>query len=180
VVTIYTVGHSTRALEEFLSLLRHHRIEVLVDIRTYPSSRRFPHFNQAALMDSLAEEGIDYLWLKELGGRRHGPPAEGSANPGLRSPGFRNYADHMLSAEFRATVAQLRQTASACRLALMCAERLYWRCHRRLLCDYLTAQGDQMLHIESVDRLLPHRLTPGAHVADGQVSYPGEKQLFDV
>ena len=177
-VTVYTVGHSTRALGEFVALLRHYRIEVLVDVRTFPRSRRFPHFNQAALEESLAGEGIDYLWLKELGGRRHGPPAEDSPNLGLSTPGFRNYADHMLSAEFQTALARLRETASRRRLALICAERLYWRCHRRLISDYLTAQGDTVLHIDSAARLLPHRLPPGAHTADGLLTYPGEKRLF--
>jgi len=178
VLTFYSIGHSTRALAEFLSLLGDYRIEVLADIRSYPSSRRFPHFNQAALRESLLREGIDYLWLKQVGGRRHGPPAEDSRNPGLRSPGLRNYADHMLSAEFQDAVARLRETALDRRLALMCAERLYWRCHRRLLSDYLTAQGDEVLHIESAERLLRHRLTPGARIAEGLVTYPNQELLF--
>jgi len=177
-VTIYTIGHSTRELGDFLALLVHYRIEVVADIRSYPSSRRFPHFNQAALRKSLLERGIDYVWLKELGGRRHRTSAEVSPNAGLRSLGFRNYSDHMASPEFGSAAAQLREVAGARRLALMCAERLYWRCHRRLLSDYLTAQGDEVLHIESLDRVLPHRPTPGVHVAGGRVTYPGEATLF--
>lgn len=177
-VTIYTVGHSTRAPQEFLSLLRHYGLEVLADIRTYPSSRRFPHFNRAALARSLASVGIEYLWLKALGGRRHGPPDPHSPNRGLRSPAFRNYADHMGSEEFRRAVARLRLLARERRLAVMCAERFYWRCHRRLLADYLTAQGDEVLHIESAERLLPHRLTPGARIEAGFVTYPPPESLF--
>ena len=175
---IYTIGHSTRSLEEFLALLRQHEIELLADVRSYPSSRKFPQFNQAALAEALSREGIEYRWYRALGGRRHGAPLADSPNRGLRSPGFRNYADHMRSADFQAAAADLRALARSRRLALMCAERLYWRCHRRLLSDYLSAQGDEVLHIESADRLLPHELTPGARSENGEVTYPGEGSLF--
>jgi uncharacterized protein (DUF488 family) len=178
VAAIYTIGHSTRSLEEFLALLRRHRIEVLADVRAYPSSRKFPHFNQPTLETALSQAGIEYRWYQALGGRRHGAPQADSPNRGLRSPGFRNYADYMLSAEFRAAAADLRALARSRRLALMCAERLYWRCHRRLISDYLSAQGDEVLHIESADRLLPHQLTPGAHSENGEVTYPPEECLF--
>ena len=163
-VTVYTVGHSTRALGEFLALLRHYRIEVLVDVRTFPRSRRFPHFNQVALRESLPGEGIDYLWLKELDGRRHGPPAQDSPNLGLRTPGFRNYADHMLSAEFQIAVAELREVASTRRLALMCAERLHWRCHRRLVSDYLTARGESVRKKARSGVDVEHRVALGGEV----------------
>jgi uncharacterized protein (DUF488 family) len=178
VTVIYTIGHSTRSLEEFLSLVCQHRIEVLADVRSYPSSRKFPHFNQAALETALAQVGIEYRWYQALGGRRHGTPLADSPNRGLRTPGFRNYADHMRSAELQTAAVDLRALARSRRLALMCAERLYWRCHRRLLSDYLSAQGDEVLHIESADRLLPHQLTPGTHSENGEVTYPGEESLF--
>ena len=177
-VTIHTIGHSTRSLKEFLSVLSHYGIELLADIRSYPSSRRFPHFNQEALKEALSSAGIDYVWFKELGGRRHGQPAEDSPDQGLRSAGFRNYADHMLTGEFQTVTRQLRDLAGDRRVVLMCAERLYRRCHRRLVADYLTAQGDEVLHIESADRLLPHRLTPGARLEGDRVTYPAEEKLF--
>ena len=179
---VWTVGHSTRSVEEFIRLLAVNGIERVVDIRRYPGSRRWPWFNQGELRERLVGAGIAYEWLEALGGRRHGEGAKGaSVNRGLRVSGFRNYADYMATKAFREGIGRLLAWAQEKRTAVMCAERVYWKCHRRLVSDYLTAQGVEVLHILETGRVEGHRMTPGAVVEVGGVVYPGEEErgLFD-
>jgi len=173
---VFTVGHSNRSSEEFLSLLKEFEICVVADIRRYPSSRKFPHFNREVLLKLLSKQNMGYIWLEALGGRRHAGKNDKSPNAGLESLGFRNYADHMSTDEFRSAVKELLSTAATSRTAVMCAEKLYWKCHRRLLSDYLTAQGVEVKHIVEAGKLQPHRLTPGAVItADAAVIYPSQQ-----
>ena len=170
---VFTIGHSTRTFDDFLSLLREFEISTLVDIRRFPGSRKFPHFNRRSLESNLPALGIEYLWLEDLGGRRSGPDIAVSLNHGLRSPGFRHYADYMQTEQFHASVNRLLSIASTRTTAVMCAEKLFWRCHRRLLSDYLVARGVHVEHIIDADRSQPHELSSNAVVTkDLQVIYP--------
>jgi uncharacterized protein (DUF488 family) len=171
--TLYTIGHSTRTIEELISVLRAHEIQTLVDIRAFPVSRRLPHFNRESLEASLADPGIRYLWMKDLGGYRKKIRAD-SPNTGLRNASFRNYADYMLTPEFDATIAKLVQIAEESRTAYMCAERMWFQCHRMLVSDWLTAQGHTVLHIEGERPPKPHRLTAEAHLVGDQLVYGGD------
>jgi uncharacterized protein (DUF488 family) len=172
-IRIFTIGHSTRLFEQVVSLLKEFGVETVADIRRYPSSRRSAHFNGPALRELLKTEDIEYLWLKGLGGRRNKATSEPSPNTGLKTLGFRNYADYMTTDEFRAAVQELLTTAGMSQTAVMCAEKLYWRCHRRLLSDYLTTCGVRVEHIIDEGKLLPHRLTAGAVItAEQTVAYP--------
>ncbi len=176
-MTIFTVGHSTRSLDELLNLLKRYDIRCVVDVRRFPSSRKFPHFNLGELEKSLPENGIDYVWMERLGGRRHGETASDSPSLGLRSPAFRNYADHMQTEGFRATIDEVVALAEKCPTAVMCAEKLYFRCHRMLISDYLTMIGVEVLHIgtaasASGDTPIPHKYTSCARVENGVLSYP--------
>lgn len=183
---IFTVGHSNLSFEQFASLLKEHRIELVADIRRYPSSRKFPHFNRPVLSRLLAAENIDYSWLESLGGRRHTEKDSESINEGLKSLGFRNYADYMVTDEFRRAVDDLLSAAAQSRTAVMCAEKLYWKCHRRLLSDYLTAQQVKVIHILDPGRTSEHKLTQGAVVTERGVTYPlpetsgSQRSLFDL
>ncbi|SRR5579871_6218611 len=173
-LSLFTIGHSTHSLEEFLALLARHDIEALLDIRRFPGSRKFPQFNRDNLAPVLQKAGIEYHWLEALGGRRGRRPEGPSAvNLGLRNAGFRNYADYMLTPEFQAGLDRLLGVARRRRTALMCAEGLYWRCHRRLVSDCLTAQGITVQHILPDGKLRPHQLTNGAKAEKGTVTYPG-------
>ncbi len=138
-VHVFTIGHSTRPLEEFIALLSAYRVTLLVDIRLVPASRRFPQFVQAALAMSLASAGVDYLHLKDLGGRR--TPRVDSPHSGWRSRSFRGYADYMESSPWAAAMATLLARAQTATSALMCAEALPWRCHRQLVADALVTRG---------------------------------------
>jgi uncharacterized protein (DUF488 family) len=170
---VFTIGHSNRSLEEFLSLLQELAIEVVADVRRYPSSRKFPHFNSNTLQSLLEKEGTKYIWLEALGGRRHGIKNNKSPNTALKSLGFRNYADYMNTKEFQDAAKNLIATAAKTRTAILCAERFYWKCHRRLLSDYLTAQGVEVIHIIELGQVVPHKLTPSAVVTDkGFCLYP--------
>lgn len=144
----------------------------LVDIRRFPGSRRYPHFNRETLADALQDADIEYHWLEELGGRRERQAGESSINLGLRNASFRSYADYMLTEKFREGVRRLLELTRDRRAALMCAEGLFWRCHRRLVSDYLTAQGIPVEHIMPSGELQPHALTAGAKVHRGVVTYP--------
>jgi uncharacterized protein (DUF488 family) len=176
-LTVLTVGHSNHSLERFLALLARHGVEALVDIRRFPGSRKHPHFHQDSLAAAVPKSGVDYHWLGALGGRRRKQRDE-SPNLGLENQGFRNYADYMLTDEFRQGVKTLLEIARRKPTALMCAEGLFWRCHRRLVSDFLVANGVAVQHIMPGGELRPHTLTPGAVVENGQVTYPGEKSLF--
>src|SRR5947208_6704305 len=151
----YTIGHSTRSLEELVALLREHGIERLADIRRYPGSRRYPHFSRDALEVSLPEHGIAYVHLPKLGGRRKASGA--SPNTGLRNEQFRAYADHMASDEFRRAVDGL--LALEGRTAVMCAEAVPWRCHRNLLSDELLRRGCDVVHIVGRGQAKPHEMS---------------------
>jgi uncharacterized protein (DUF488 family) len=173
---LLTIGHSSRTFEDFLSLLTEFNICVVADIRRYPGSRKFPHFNRDQLRQLLDAQGIHYIWLEALGGRRHTAKNNESPNAGLKSPGFRSYADYMTTDEFRTAVRDLLLTAAVSPTAIMCAEKFYWKCHRRLLSDYLTAQGVDVEHIAESGKLQPHKLSRGTVItADAMVSYPSLK-----
>ncbi len=182
---VFTIGHSNLSFEQFISLLKEFEIHLVADIRRYPSSRKFPHFNRLTLSEKLKAENIDYLWLEALGGRRHTTAGNKSLNMGLKSLGFRNYADYMATDEFRKAVQRLLSAAARSRTSVMCAEKLYWKCHRRLLSDYLTAQGIEVVHILDPGKTSIHSLTPEAVVTEIGVTYPGpslseeRKSLFD-
>jgi uncharacterized protein (DUF488 family) len=173
---IYTIGHSTLSLEAFLDLLKGHGVECLVDIRRFPGSRKYPHFNREPLQASLHEAGIDYVWLEHLGGRRGRQKSNESPNTALRNESFRNYADYMATDDFRQGIDELLELAKKKVTAYMCSEAVYWRCHRRLVSDYLLANGIVAQHIMSAGKPRPHTLTEGAVIADGAVTYPGQAQ----
>jgi uncharacterized protein (DUF488 family) len=168
--TLYTIGHSTRSLAELTNLLRHHSIETLVDIRAFPMSRRLPHFNREALEASLPAAGIRYLGMKSLGGYRK-KTLDDSPNIGLRNPSFRNYADYMLTPGFERAAEELVKTAETSRTAYMCAEKMWFQCHRMLVSDWLVAHGHTVLHIADEAPPKPHRLTAEAHLAGDRLIY---------
>jgi uncharacterized protein (DUF488 family) len=173
-LTVLTIGHSTRSIEEFLSILEAHGVERLVDVRSIPKSRRVPHFNSDSLTTSLEEKGIDYLHLKSLGGLRHAK--KDSVNTGWRNASFRGYADYMATDEFRASLERLLQLASEKRTAIMCAEAVPWRCHRSLIGDALLARGVQVEDILSATSSRTHELTSFAKVHGVEISYPAENE----
>jgi uncharacterized protein (DUF488 family) len=168
---LWTVGHSTRTADHFLELLRAHEIDRLADIRTIPQSRRHPHFGRLALEARLKEAGIEYRHFHGLGGLRK--PRPDSPNSAWRNPAFRGYADHMLSPEFASAVDELLIFGDEGRAAVMCAEAVWWRCHRMLLSDALVGRGVDVQHILTEASTQPHRLTPFARLQEtGQISYP--------
>jgi uncharacterized protein (DUF488 family) len=173
---LYTIGHSTRTLDELIAALKAHDIETLVDIRAFPMSRRLPQFNRESLEKSLPEAGIRYLWMKALGGYRKKVLAE-SPNVALRNDSFRNYADYMLTPEFEQAMAELVELAEHSRTAYMCAERVYFHCHRMLVSDWLVAHGHEVMHIDAEGPVKPHRLTSEARVIDGRLIYRGDRLL---
>lgn len=174
-LTVLTLGHSTRTIEEFLSILNAHSVQRLVDVRSIPKSRRVPQFNSDALAASLRQQGIEYVHLKSLGGRRHAK--KDSINVGWRNASFRGYADYMATDEFRTGVERLTQMASAKRTAIMCAEAVPWRCHRSLIGDALLVRGVNVQDIMSATSARPHKMTPFAEVHGLQISYPAEKEV---
>ncbi len=174
--TLYTIGHSTRTLEELVEVLHAHKIETLVDIRSFPVSRRHPYFNREALEQSIPQAGMRYIWMKSLGGFRK-KIRDDSPNTALRSAPFRNYADYMLTPEFESAIAQLIHLAETSRTAYMCAERVWFHCHRMIVSDWLVAHGHNVLHIDGKAAPKPHRLNPAAHLVENQLIY-GEGTLF--
>jgi uncharacterized protein (DUF488 family) len=168
---IWTVGHSTRSGEEFTEILRAHGVEVLVDVRSFPSSRRYPWFNRDALSVSLGETRIEYKHEPHLGGRRK--PRPDSHNSAWRNEQFRGYADHMETEEFKNGVRQLLELAAGKRVAIMCAEAVWWRCHRSLISDYLKAEGHEVIHILDEKKVEEHPFTSAARIIDGKLSYRG-------
>ncbi len=186
--TIYTIGHSTRSLAEFIEILHAHQLRLLADIRSYPVSRRMPWFQgpqhppflpaaeaeqQEALEVTLPRAGIEYRWMPALGGRRR-KLRDHSPHTLFRAASFRNYADYMMTAEFQRAIAELVALAEPRRTCVMCAEaQVYWHCHRLLVSDYLVAHGHTVLHIAGTAAPKPHRLTPEARVVDGNVIYDG-------
>lgn len=174
--TLYTIGHSTRSFDELVSALRAHEIETLVDIRAFPMSRRLPQFNRPSLEQTLPAAGIRYLWMKDLGGYRKKALAD-SPNIALRNKSFRNYADYMLTPAFERAMSELVSLAEHSRTAYMCAERVYFRCHRMLVSDWLVLHGHEVLHIDAEGPVKPHNVMEEARLIDGQVLYRGDRLL---
>jgi uncharacterized protein (DUF488 family) len=194
---IFTIGHSTREADDFVALLRHHGVDLLVDVRRYPGSRRYPHFNREALAERLAADGIAYRHAPDLGGRRVGPSADAagdspgradspghgpspgrddSPNRGWRNASFRAYADYMATPLFRAALDQLLDDAGNRTVAIMCAEAVPWRCHRNLISDALVARDVEARHILSDDAPSRHELNPMARLGpQGTVTYPAKQ-----
>lgn len=168
----YSIGHSTRSLEDFVAILREAGVEGVADVRRFPASRRFPHFNRDALEASLPASGIGYRHFPMLGGRR-GKARADSPNGWWEIEAFRNYADHALEPEFREALGQLRAWGHERPVAVMCAEAVWWRCHRRLVCDNLLAAGESVVHLLDRGKSEAARLSDGARVqADARVLYP--------
>jgi uncharacterized protein (DUF488 family) len=173
---LYTIGHSTRALDELVEALKAHQIQTLVDIRAFPISRRLPQFNRESLEKSLPAAGIHYVWMKALGGYRK-KISEESPHVALRNTSFRNYADYTLTEEFERAIAELVALAESSRTAYMCAERVFFRCHRMLVSDWLAAHGHEVMHIDGTGSPKPHRLTAEARMIDGKLIYRGDRLL---
>jgi uncharacterized protein (DUF488 family) len=168
--TVWTVGHSTRSADEFISLLRAYELQALADVRRLPGSRRLPQFNQDTLARNLERHGIEYRWFPQLGGRRKAH--EDSPNTGWRNLSFRGYADHLQSQEFAEGFEELLRLARHERTALMCAEAVWWRCHRRLIADVLTLRGFEVIHIIDAEHATPHAHSLPALIVNGQLTYP--------
>ena len=167
---IWTVGHSTHALQHFEEILKSHSIEAIADVRAYPTSRRYPQFNKDAFSESLKRVGIAYSHLPKLGGRRQG--ASDSKNIAWKNASFRAYADYMETAEFREGIKSLLDLSQQ-RVAIMCAEAVWWRCHRSLIADYLKAQQLKVIHIINERKTEEHPFTSAASIIDGELSYRG-------
>lgn len=173
---LYTIGHSTRSIEDLIAALKAHQIQTLVDIRAFPMSRRLPQFNHESLEQTLPASGIRYVSMKALGGYRK-KIVEESPHIALRNQSFRNYADYMLTPEFEQAISELLDLAGISRTAYMCAERLYFRCHRMLVSDWLVAHGHEVLHIDAEGPVKPHVLMAEARMVDGRLIYRGDRLL---
>jgi len=174
--SLFTIGHSTRTMEELIHALQAHGIKTLADIRAFPMSRRLPHFNRESLGKALREAGIEYVWMKELGGRRKRVLPD-SPNVALRNESFRNYADYMLTPEFEQAMRRLTKLAENSPTAFMCAERVYFHCHRMLVSDWLVAHSHEVLHIEDEKPPRPHTLMAEARMQDGKLVYRGDRMF---
>ncbi|MEM5387351.1 DUF488 domain-containing protein [Paraburkholderia phymatum] len=174
----YTVGHSTRPLGEFIELLTGAQIETVVDVRSIPRSRTNPQFNRETLPDALSRKHMDYIHLAGLGGRRSRSKGDApSPNGYWTHPAFRNYADYAMSAAFRDAFAQLLELGHQQRCVIMCSEAVWWRCHRRIIADYLLQHGETVLHIMNAGRVEPATMTPGAQPQlDGALIYPSQPE----
>ena len=170
---IWTIGHSTRTLKEFIDILKSFHIECLADIRSFPGSRRYPHFNKEALEVSLPENNIKYIHLRELGGRRRVKPD--SINTGWRLAAFRGYADYMETGSFKEAVQELERFGSKERIAYMCSEALWCRCHRSLVSDYLKLHGWTVLHIMDIEKTQEHTYTSPSQIVNGELLYSAAK-----
>jgi uncharacterized protein (DUF488 family) len=168
-LTVWTVGHSTRPLRDFLEVLAAYRIELVADVRRFPGSRSQPQYQQPLLESTLHGAGIDYIWLPDLGGRRR--PAPDTPNTGWRHPAFRGYADYMRGEEFAAGLVELLTLAWGVRTAVMCAEILWWRCHRRMIADVLVSLGARVIHVLDGTTAQTHRLTAPGRLVHGVLSY---------
>ena len=173
---IWTIGHSTRAIDEFISLLEENAVKLVVDVRAWPSSKRYPHFNKEAMTESLAAHGIRYEHFLELGGKRKANPD--SCNTAWRNASFRGYADYMETEQFQKGIDRLLDVAAKVGpTAIMCAEAVWWRCHRSLIADYLKSRGVEVLHILGANKVEPHPYTPAAQIVNGKLSYAAESLL---
>jgi uncharacterized protein (DUF488 family) len=170
--TIWTIGHSTHTFDEFASILLKFKIELLADIRNFPGSKRYPHFNKEFLENSLPEQSIEYIHLQKLGGRRK--PRPDSINNAWKHDAFKGYADHMETDDFQEEVNQLEQLAKEKRTAFMCSESLWWRCHRSLVADYFKSKGWKVIHIMSNGKEAEHPYTSPAKIINGKLSYTAE------
>ena len=170
--TLYTIGHSTRTIEEFLELLKSFDIKILADIRRLPGSRKFPQFDQDNLKRSLEENGIEYIYLEDLGGRRK--PSASSVNTVWRNKSFQAYADYMETKAFANGAAELADIATQKTTAIMCSEAVWWRCHRSMVSDYFKAKGWEVLHIMALGKVTEHPYTAPARVVGEQVFYSAE------
>ena len=166
--TIWTMGHSVRPLNEFLAVLEAYDIELVADVRRFPGSRRLPQYAGPALEASLAEHHVAYRWLPSLGGRRRPEPE--SPNTGWRHPAFRGYADYVATEEFAEGLFELLMLAEALRTVIVCAEVLWWRCHRRIIADVLVSLGASVVHIRDERNAEPHRLAPPARIVGGRLT----------
>lgn len=169
---IWTIGHSTHTLGEFLDMLKSFQIELVADIRSFPGSRRYPHFNQEALSVTLPENGIEYIHLKDLGGRRK--TTIGSRNTGWRVAAFRGYADYMETDPFNRAMKELEGLAAKKRVAFMCSEAVWWRCHRSLVSDYFKHQGWTVMHIMGTGKSEEHPYTSPARIIGDKLVYSQE------
>lgn len=169
IARIWTIGHSTRPLDEFLGVLGRYGVEAVADVRRFPGSRRNPQYSDSALAVSLAARAVEYRWIPALGGRRQARPD--SPNTSWRNASFRGYADYMDSPEFAAGMDELRELALRKRTAIMCAELLWWRCHRSLVSDLLCSEGVEVVHIRDAEDSAVHTYTKPARIVDGRLSY---------
>ena len=172
--SLFTIGHSTRTLDELVSVLKAHGIETLVDIRAFPMSRRLPHFNRESLESELPKHGIRYVWMKALGGYRKSK-RDDSPHTAMRNASFRAYADYTLTPEFGQAMSELLKLAENSRTAYMCAERVYFHCHRMIVSDWLVAHGHEVQHIDAEGPTRPHKLTAEARMIDGRMIYRGDR-----
>jgi uncharacterized protein (DUF488 family) len=170
--TIWTIGHSTRPLEEFLSMLRSFNIQTVADIRRFPGSRKFPQYNEEALSVSLPQNNIQYVELKSLGGRRKVKPD--SKNTAWRNAAFRGYADYMETDSFKEGVTELENIALKQHTAYMCSEAVWWRCHRSMVSDYLKTNGWNVMHIMGIGKEEAHPYTAPARIVNGKLNYQTE------
>ena len=174
---IWTIGHSTRAIDEFISLLEQNQIKLLIDVRMFPGSKRYPQFNKDALAESLTAHGIRYEHFLELGGKRRANPD--SRNTAWRNASFRGYADYMETEQFQEGIKRLLDVAvEAGPTAVMCAEAVWWRCHRSLIADYLKARGTEVLNILGANKVELHPYTPAARIVNGELSYAANDTLL--
>ncbi|AZI58808.1 DUF488 domain-containing protein [Nakamurella antarctica] len=169
--TVFTLGHSTREFDEVVAMLRANNVTSLVDVRSFPSSRKYPQWNQDAIEQALPSD-IGYRWIKDLGGRRHTPVGVVSPNTGWRVRAFSHYADYMTTPEFAAGLVELLELAQGSVPAIMCSEAVPWRCHRRLITDALIVAGAAVFNIMSLTSTKPAELTPFAQVRNGEITYP--------
>jgi uncharacterized protein (DUF488 family) len=173
---IWTIGHSTHSILEFVAMLRAHRIEALADVRRFPGSKKYPQFNQEQLSDSLNRDGIEYVHFVELGGRRRVQPD--SPNDVWRNEAFRGYADYMMTEPFQVGMRRLAKLAARKRTAIMCAEALWWRCHRSLIADFFKVHGTVVHHILSATKTEEHPFTSAARIVNGKLSYSARTTEF--
>ena len=167
--TIWTIGHSTRPIEDFIALLRANEIETVADVRRFPGSRWHPQYNERTLRELLAVQGMDYVWIPALGGRR--VPLADSPNTAWRNEAFRGYADHIATEEFAEGLFELLMVAGGSRAAIMCSEAVWWRCHRSLISDVLRSLGMRVLHIVNSSLPSEHEYTAPARIVDGILTY---------
>jgi uncharacterized protein (DUF488 family) len=177
-VTVWTIGHSTRTADECIAVLAAHEIEMVVDVRRFPGSRRLPQFGAEALSAALRAAGVGYRWIEALGGRRRPDPE--SPNDAWENEAFRGYADHTESEEFAEGLFELLMIAGGVRTAVMCAELLWWRCHRRIIADVLVALGYEVRHIRDAGVVELHELAPPARMVDGVLTYAAPVLQLDL